>query len=55
MQIKKVENKVELNVSAQCCCHDCYYWKTWSQHAYGRLGWRSGCKLVSNARWSSRW
>jgi hypothetical protein len=55
MQIKKVENKVELNVSAQGCGNDCKYWKTWSAWAYSALGKWSGCKKVADARWTKWW
>lgn len=55
MQIKKVGNKVDLNVSSQGCKYDCVYYKTWSKTAYEKTGPYSGCRLGVSARWSYWW
>lgn len=55
MQIKKVGKRVDLNVSAQHCKHDCLYYRTWSKTAYEATGAYSGCRLGVSARWNYFW
>lgn len=58
MKIKKITDRVELNVSAQglfkSCSSDCTYWKTYSKQGNETLG-DSWCKKVTDARWSKWW
>jgi len=55
MKLNKITDKVELNVSAQGCKNDCTYWKTYSAKAYQAAGSYSGCKKVTDARWTKIW
>jgi len=54
MKIKKIADRVELNVSAQACHNDCTYWKTYSKKGAEVLG-SSWCKKVTDARWCKWW
>lgn len=55
MQIKKVEKKVELNVSAQACSCDCRKYKNLSADIYRKSGAASGCRIIFSAAWSGWW
>lgn len=55
LKIKKVTDKIDLDVSAQGCGNDCIYWKAASARYYEALGAYSGCYKVTDARWTTWW